>query len=62
MRNPSRAPANAPAWPPPQGQPVARPAQNIRICVASPTVRGADGDDQNGGSRAQAADQPAHLT
>jgi hypothetical protein len=28
---------------------VARPAQNIRICVASPTVRRADGADQNGG-------------
>ena len=30
--------------------PVARPAQNIRICVASSTVREADGADQNGGS------------
>jgi hypothetical protein len=37
---------------------VARPAQNIRICVATPTVRRADGTDQNGGSRAAAPRLP----
>jgi hypothetical protein len=36
---------------------VARPAQNIRICVASPTVREADGADQNGGIVRSAEDR-----